>query len=317
MKKHSFINTVLGVFLIFSVILLVNCNGSAGDKTPVTEEKAAPSDTSIAQSNTDTSTLADPAVVVEERDTVAKTVAPPPAKPATKKTPIAKKTTPAKQQSSKETPPPTQPAKEKTDVAIPATTTTPKEETKAAPPPPPTPAPKTPVVKQFAFSFKSTKAVIKGSSTLHPWESNITQMEGKGSFETKDEEIVAVKNVEIKITVKGIKSKEGKKMDDKTYDTFKSDDNPYIIYTLSNAAVKINDSNAVTIEANGKLTMAGNTQSVPLTATGKKLPNGDLQLSVSKKLKMTDFKMEPPVMMLGTIKVGNEVTVVFDFVLER
>ncbi|MBK8706770.1 MAG: YceI family protein [Saprospiraceae bacterium] len=306
MKHYSFTYALIGLFLVFSAILLVNCNGSAGDKTPVTEEKAA---------LTDTTALTNPVVAIEQRDTIAKIVAPPPAKPAPKKTPVAKKATPAKQQTSKVTPPATQPAKEKTEVVIPATTTTPKEETKPAPPPPP--APKTPVVKQVAFTLKSTKAVIKGSSTLHPWESNITQMEGKGSFETKDEEIVAVKNVEIKITVKGIKSKEGKKMDDKTFDTFKSDDNPYIIYTLSNAAVKINDSNAVTIEANGKLTMAGNTQSVPLSATGKKLPNGDLQLSVSKKLKMTDFKMEPPVMMLGTIKVGNEVTVVFDFVLER
>ncbi|MBX2929158.1 MAG: hypothetical protein KF852_15085 [Saprospiraceae bacterium] len=55
----------------------------------------------------------------------------------------------------------------------------------------------------------------------------------------------------------------------------------------------------------------------PLSLSGKKLPNGDLQLSVSKKLKMTDYKMEPPVMLLGTIKVGNEITVEFDFVLER
>jgi hypothetical protein len=44
----------------------------------------------------------------------------------------------------------------------------------------------------------------------------------------------------------------------------------------------------------------------------KILPNGELQLTVSKKLKMTDFKMEPPTAMMGTIKVGDEVTVIFD-----
>ncbi len=142
-------------------------------------------------------------------------------------------------------------------------------------------------------------------------------MEGKGFFETIDNELVAVKDVEIKIEVKGIKSKKGKQMDNKTYDTFKSGDNPYIIYSLSNAVVKVNDSNLVTIEAPGKLSMAGITQSVPLSATGKKLPNGDLQLYLSKKIKMTDFKMDPPVMLLGTLKVGNEVTVEFDFVLVR
>ncbi len=142
-------------------------------------------------------------------------------------------------------------------------------------------------------------------------------MEGKGSFLLKDDELVALKDVEIKMAVKGIKSEEGKVMDNKTYDTFKSDKNPNIIYTFSSAQVKIAASKSVTIEVDGNLSMAGVTKPVSLTATGKELPNGDLQLSVSKKIKMTDYKMEPPVMMLGTIKVGNEITVSFDFVLVK
>ncbi|MBK9014074.1 MAG: YceI family protein [Saprospiraceae bacterium] len=172
-------------------------------------------------------------------------------------------------------------------------------------------------MKTADFTLKATKAVVQGSSTLHDWESKVTKMEGKGSFQTKDGELVAIKDVEIKMAVKGIISKEGKKMDDKTYETFNSNKNPNIVYTFSNATVKVDASKAVTIEASGKLTMAGVTQPVTLTATGKELSNGDLQLSVSKKIKMTDYKMEPPVMMLGTIKVGNEVTVKFDFVLEK
>jgi hypothetical protein len=44
----------------------------------------------------------------------------------------------------------------------------------------------------------------------------------------------------------------------------------------------------------------------------KILPNGDLQFSASKKIKMTEYKMEPPTAMMGTIKVGDEVTVNFD-----
>ncbi len=142
-------------------------------------------------------------------------------------------------------------------------------------------------------------------------------MEGKGAFNTKNNELVSIKDVEIKIAVKGIKSKEGKKMDDKTYETFKSDKHPNIVYTFSNAVVKIEPSHAVTIEASGQLAMAGITQPVSLSAIGIELPNGDLQLSVSKKLKMTDFNMKPPVMMLGTIKVGDEITVKFDFVLDK
>lgn len=311
MKKDSRLHALMGVVLIFSSLLLVNCNPSAGDKAPATEEQVAFMDTSIAPSNTDTTMLAEVEPAMEKPEVVPQTVAPPVAKPVVKKKPTA--TTAAKPKAATETPPVVQPAPKTPDVAPPASTPPPVVEPK----PVVIAAPKAPVVKRVPFALKSTKAIVKGSSSLHAWESNITQIEGKGSFETKDDELVAVKNGEIKMAVTGIKSKEGKKMDNKTYETFKSDENPYIIYTFSNAVVKVNASNVVSIEASGKLTMAGNTQSVPLTAIGKKLPNGDLQLSVSKKLKMTDYKMEPPVMLLGTIKVGNEITVEFDFVLER
>ena len=161
------------------------------------------------------------------------------------------------------------------------------------------------------------KAIIVGTSTLHAWESNITLIEGKGSFQLKDNMLATIKDAEIKIPVKGIKSEEGKKMDNKTYETFKSDEYPYIIYTFSNAVVKINESQVVSMETIGNLNMAGVSRSVPISAHGKALPNGDLQLTVSKKIKMTDFNMEPPVMFLGTIKVGDEITVSFDFVLYK
>ena len=167
------------------------------------------------------------------------------------------------------------------------------------------------------FSFKSLKATVKGTSTLHDWESNISIMEGNGSFQLKDNVLASINDAEIKIAVKGIKSEEGRKMDNKTYETFESDKYPYIIYSFSNAVVKINDSQVVRIETIGNLSMAGASKSVSLSATGKELPNGDLQLAVSKTIKMTDYNMKPPVMFLGTIKVGDEITVSFDFILSK
>ena len=176
---------------------------------------------------------------------------------------------------------------------------------------------KKPALKSADFIFKSIKASIDGSSSLHDWESKVTKMEGKGTFMLKDNTLSTIKDMEIIIAVKGIISKEGSKMDNKTYETFRSDQNPNIIYTCSNAAVKINADHGVVIETTGQLSMAGTSKSVSLTAKGKELANGDLQLSVSHKIKMTDYKMEPPVMLLGTIKVGDEITVHFDFVLTQ
>ncbi len=167
------------------------------------------------------------------------------------------------------------------------------------------------------FALKLVKASIKGTSTLHDWESQVTEIEGKGSFQVQDKLLSTIQDVEVKITVKGIKSEEGKKMDSKTYEAFKSEENPFIIYAFDNAEVNISASNVVTISAAGDLSMAGTSKQVVLKAVGKELSNGDLQLSVSQKIKMTDYGIKPPVMFLGTIKVGDEITVNFEFELTK
>jgi polyisoprenoid-binding protein YceI len=172
-------------------------------------------------------------------------------------------------------------------------------------------------LESAGFTLKLLKATINGTSSLHDWESQITGIEGKGLFQTNDKSLATIQDAEIKIAVTGIKSTEGKKMDNNTYEAFQSDKNPFIIYSFSRAAVKISGSHAVTIEVTGKLSMAGTSKPVSLMATGKELPNGDLHLSVSKKIKMTDYNMKPPVMFLGTIKVGDEITVNFDLELTK
>ncbi len=314
-RSSSFIMRLIA--LAFIVFAFMRCNSSTPENdatkaaetgiAAATEVPPPPMDTPAP--TIDSSTIAAPATTTP--------VAPAP-KPEVKAVPV-KKATP-KPKATKQTPTTTAPKVEKKaptteapkekepEVVTKPTTPEPKPEKKA-------PAPAT--VSMADFTVKTTKAVIHGSSTLHDWDSQVTKVEGKGSFQTKDNALVALKDMEIKIEVKGIKSKEGKKMDDKTFETLKSDKNPFITYTFSNAQVKTDASNGVTIEADGNLSMAGVSKPVTLTATGKMLPNGDLQLSVSKKIKMTDYKMEPPVMMLGTIKVGNEVTVSFDFVLSK
>ncbi len=165
------------------------------------------------------------------------------------------------------------------------------------------------------FSLKSVKASVQGTSTLHEWKSDITKIEFKGSLHEEGNALKTIEDVEVKIPVVSIKSTEGKKMDNKTYEAFKSEKNPFIIYTFNSAQVKEDANHIVTIETSGNLTMAGVTQTVSLNATGTVLENGDLHLSVSKKLKMTDFKMVPPTMFMGTIKVGDKITVNFDLIL--
>lgn len=164
---------------------------------------------------------------------------------------------------------------------------------------------------QETFALKSAKATIQGTSSLHDWESEMTKLDFKGSFLKEGNVIKSIPSAEVKVLVEGIKSTKGKIMDNKTKDAFKYEKNPYVTFVLTNAVVKADG----TVEATGNLTMAGTTKAVKLAAKTKALANGDVQLTLSHQLKMTEYKMEQPTAMMGTITVGDQVTVNFDLVL--
>jgi polyisoprenoid-binding protein YceI len=162
------------------------------------------------------------------------------------------------------------------------------------------------------LKVKSNKMSVQGSSTLHDWESTITKAEWKGNFKIENLSLIDIKDVEVKIPVESIKSTKGKMMDGKTYDAFNYEKFPFIIYTVVSA--KINSATG-TIDAQGNLAMAGATRPVSVQAKYKVLPSGDVQISATKTFKMSDFRMEPPTAMMGSIKVGDEVTVNFDVII--
>jgi polyisoprenoid-binding protein YceI len=168
---------------------------------------------------------------------------------------------------------------------------------------------------QDNFSMKSGNANIEGTSSLHDWKSEITDIQCTGLFEIHDEVLKSIKSAEIKILVEGIKSTKGKVMNNKTYEAFKYKKNPYIIYTFISGQIKTDNQKNSTIEATGNLSMAGEIRKISFITKVNVLPNGDLQVSASEKIKMTEYKMKPPTAIFGTIVVGDEITVNFNLVL--
>lgn len=164
---------------------------------------------------------------------------------------------------------------------------------------------------QNNYILKSSTSTVKGTSSLHEWESEITGVDFKGTLITDANSVKEIKSGELKILVKGIKSTKGKIMDNKTYEAFDYEKNPYVTFKYISAKAGATGN----WEINGTLSMAGNSRPLVLTATTKVLPNGEIRITASKKLKMTEFNMKPPTAVMGTIKVGDEVTLVFDITL--
>jgi polyisoprenoid-binding protein YceI len=101
-------------------------------------------------------------------------------------------------------------------------------------------------------------------------------------------------------------------MDNNTYKALKTTTNKNISFVLTSGTVTQSDPSSYLVKVIGNLTIAGKTQKIDLAATAKY--NGadkSFTINGSKKLKMTDYGVDPPTAMLGTIKTGNDITISF------
>jgi polyisoprenoid-binding protein YceI len=163
-----------------------------------------------------------------------------------------------------------------------------------------------------------TSVTIKGTSSLHEW-----QMQGatiSGFLETDpltwSDEGQKPALVKLSIPVDSIRS-DHQRMDRIMREALKADKNPSIDYMMSTASLLRKNADSFVVRTGGKLTIAGVTRDVPLDVTVQKNGEGRYLCIGETPIRMTDFGIKPPVAMMGTLKTGDQVTVVFQWSIER
>lgn len=167
----------------------------------------------------------------------------------------------------------------------------------------------------------NTDLSFEGTSNVHDWSSEVTEITGRGAFNKaifngSNVPGNPVADVMITIPVKEIESGKNK-MNDIMYDALKAEDHPTIEYKLIGSKLISETGNEFTLETQGYLTVAGVKKQVGLQIKGKKIDDDTLQFTGSKKLKMTDFDVDPPKALFGAIKSGNEVVVHLTAIFSR
>lgn len=163
---------------------------------------------------------------------------------------------------------------------------------------------------QTPYSLKTAKMTINGTSSVNDWEENVTIVAWAGQVSVVDSQVTDIKNVVIKIPVTSIKSTQGEIMETKTWEAFNYKTNEYITYKI--LGMSIDKGLAIT---NGTLTMNGVTKNISLKINAKVLATGDVQFTGSHVIHMKDYKMTAPEAVMGSIKVGELVTVNYDLVV--
>lgn len=153
----------------------------------------------------------------------------------------------------------------------------------------------------------SSKMTIEGTSTIHDWTSEVTSLSGQAIINLDDQKVTGFNQVELTIPVTSIKG-DRSGMDSRTYDALKKDKYPDIKFILTKTE-KMEDNRIV---ASGRLTIAGVTRKIDVTADYNELPENKIAIKGQKRLKMSDFDVDPPTALMGAIRSGDAITVKFD-----
>lgn len=151
--------------------------------------------------------------------------------------------------------------------------------------------------------------VVQGTSTLRKWETKTIKAEGKGSIILENNQMVKINELTISLPADEIKSG-NKTMDNHANKALKAKEYPTIYFTLTEVPEIKKHGEIMVIIANGNLEIAGEKKLITIIAESKTEYN-KLFFQGETKLKMTDFKMKPPVFLGGAMKTGDEVTVKF------
>ncbi len=164
----------------------------------------------------------------------------------------------------------------------------------------------------YKLQPQNSKLTVEGTSTVHDWEVKATEFNAETSLKVDQNNVSQVSNVQFTTTAESLES--GKNlMDKKIQEALKSKKHPEIKFSLKENEV-INGEKAT---ISGMLTIAGKTKEVDVEVDFDTQNPQSLGVKGQVPLKMSDFNIEQPTAMMGTIKTGDEVLVKFDLKFQR
>lgn len=156
----------------------------------------------------------------------------------------------------------------------------------------------------------SSDIVVEGTSNIHDWEMEATSKMGGAVLETDNGKITGIKTLKVTVPAESLKSGKGG-MDKNAYKALKTDKNKNIEFSLDEVKNISANGDTYKVSGLGTLKVAGVSKTIPLEFTAKQSGN-NLKIEGEKTLNMTDYNVDPPTAMFGTITTGEEVTVKFN-----
>lgn len=163
--------------------------------------------------------------------------------------------------------------------------------------------------QNYQVQKSNSSLIVSGTSTLHDWHEEAEAF--SGTIELGDLENLQISKLSVSIEAESLKS--GKSaMDKNTYKALNTKKYKNITFELSEVTnINKNDAVTYTLDGKGVLTITGVSKTVDVRLVLSK-ENQGINLTGSKTIKMSDFGIDPPKALFGTITTGDEVTIKFN-----
>lgn len=162
---------------------------------------------------------------------------------------------------------------------------------------------------QTNYQSNNGQVTVKGTSTLHDWDMKSAKGQTKATFGLTGDQVSSITALSFTVAAESLKSdKNG--LDKNAYKALDTDKHKQITFTMTSGTVTAAGGNKFKVSATGNLNIAGTSKRVTLTADGQYNPSDkSITVNGSTKFKMTDYQVKPPVLMMGTIKTGDDITI--------
>jgi len=162
--------------------------------------------------------------------------------------------------------------------------------------------------QELALANNESTLTVLGTSNIHDW--HLEAENQTGSIKFKDLETCQIEAITLTIEAEGLKS--GKNaMDKNTFKALNTDDYKTILFQLAEVKNVTNkESGKFEVSTLGDLTISGVKKRIPLNFHIS-ITGSTVTLTGEKSIKMTDFNVDPPKALFGTITTGDELTIKF------
>ncbi len=169
---------------------------------------------------------------------------------------------------------------------------------------------------QYKLGVRS-QITLAGTSTLHDWTMVAKSFNTNANITVSpDNQITGVTSLTLTLPVVNLKSeKDG--LNENAWETLEYEDHKNIIFKMTSAKVTPSGGNKFQITAVGNLTIAGNTKPVTLVSNAVLNADGSLTCTGSLAIKLSQFNIERPSFMFGTMSVGDAMTLSYNVVLVK